>query len=360
MEKTRSEQLNKCKNDQRSKEGLEDNRKPEDLEIITDRVKDYGRISLVGTYNTFLGLKDRHSFLIGTFLKGMILVENGREIFSGRLPTYESIRDIIYIPALDCYFLDHGDKLYRKDINDKPAYIFMDLKFGYILGSSFRYSQIYHRLLIAKDYKKISIVNPETKKIEIVMKKSVEGDISDFRLFGEQENRVISVTRAGCLTLYSLTNMKKRGEVSHRQIELVYDRNEQPRSLAVCDKGCYVLVEAGNWIRNLSSRMIVFEIRGDTLIRKMSIEQIRDPLGQQYALESCGYVGRHALWVGLSKSERGRIMVYDFDTKTGYLREVKQKRERSEEDSSFKLLRLNDNFYFTGKNGRVMSLAVKI
>ena len=82
------------------------------------------------------------------------------------------------------------------------------------------------------------------RKIEVELKKGVGYSINDFRLFGEQEDRVIAATRDGCVIQYSLGNKSKRGVVAHYQEELFKNRKEQgnPIAVAVFEKNHHVLV----------------------------------------------------------------------------------------------------------------------
>ena len=130
---------------------------------------------------------------------------DGAQIYSVEFPgEYRDLNDMIYFPPLDCYLLACYDKIYRKDIDGQHPYLYMELKCGTREGAHFRYSNIHQRLVIAKDCLKISVLSPETKEVEIEVQKNLEGLIQDFRLFGEQEDRVVAITATGFVLLFSL------------------------------------------------------------------------------------------------------------------------------------------------------------
>ena len=81
---------------------------------------------------SYMGVKDSNSFLIGTEKKGLKLVEDGTKFYSAKLSEEaREIKDIVYFPPLNCYFFAAtSSKLYRKDIDDKPPYLFMKLNCG--------------------------------------------------------------------------------------------------------------------------------------------------------------------------------------------------------------------------------------
>ena len=207
----------------------------------------------------------------------------------------------------------------------------------------------------------ISVINPSTKKVEIVLKMIERGpgkDITDFRLFGEREDRVVSVTSSCQIILYSMSYKQKRGVVAHYQEDLMNKRNEQGQSIAVCKKNEYVCVGIGQWKSpSLCSRMIILKLNQNSFIKTASVDLFRKEIGANYVLETIGYVGRHIMWVGLSWKS-GSVQVLDYDTETGGFNEIEDKRVSHEEFSPFKLRRLGDQLYYIGENGKLMRLGV--
>ena len=329
-------------------------------------------LGYIGQEWTHMAIKDENSFLIGTVNSGLKLIDEGEEIFKGSIPLEQQRgflamlfssdlppMDMIYIQPLYCYFFQHKMKLYRKDITNKPPYLYMDVLCGVRNGACFRYSNLHEKLIINKDAQNISVVDLQRKKVEIEVKKRVGMGIMDFRLFGSKEDQVVSVTNDGFVLLYKLDYGQKRGSViDHSEIKLFRDRAEMPVSVAVCGKGEYVFVEIGQgqipWV---SCRIVVLQIRGKSLTQKHTFELAKTGVNEKFAFEFFRYVGRHILLVGLSR-KCGSALVYDFDTRTGELRGLGGNKVSHEEKDPAKLHRLGDKFYYTGDLGNLMSLSI--
>ena len=334
----------------------------EGVELVVEKAKGLEEEGLIGDEWTHVALKNRNSYMIGTMLKGLKIKENGALVYSGKLPEDEGIlTDMIYVESLNCYLIASLYQIKRKDIDEKPPYLYMNYDCGSRIGGCFRFSKIHERLIVSKHSQNISAIDLERKQVEIEVENGVGNDIIDFRLFGEQENRVIAVTGDGHVILYSLDYTQKRGSVVNSfNIELNCGRKEMPKSLSVCDKNEYCFVEIGqSESDSLCSRMILFKIRGDSLIKKASIDQHSQNLGHKYALESLGYFGRFILWVGLSMLENGVAQLYVYNTETSKFKELVGRRLSHREEDPVKIHRVGSYLYYTGRYGRLMRLRVK-
>ena len=113
------------------------------------------------------------------------------------------------------------------------------------------------------------MINPKTRKVEIRTQNSVSDldQIMDFKLFGEQEGRVIALTMDRYVLLYDLGSNQKRGIVAHYQEERKRYMTEIASSIAVCDKNEYVFLEIGLLTSSLGllcSRMIILKLTQNT------------------------------------------------------------------------------------------------
>ena len=113
---------NKQSNEQFGGESQEINQdkeqEPKDLTVVVERVKDCKKEGLIGGPLTHVALKSHNSYLIGTEKKGLVVLENGSQEYSLKLPhKFDYLFDTIYYPPLNCYFLVSFTKLYRKDID---------------------------------------------------------------------------------------------------------------------------------------------------------------------------------------------------------------------------------------------------
>ena len=134
------------------------------------------------------------------------MIENGTHLFSNKFLDHgNDLSDLVYVIALNFYLLGTDSMLFRKDIGNKPPYPFMKEKCaGNRAVAGLRYSKLHQRIIINKEWKNISVLNPKTRKIEIEITKSVGNEIREFKLFGKNENRVVSITEDGHILLYSL------------------------------------------------------------------------------------------------------------------------------------------------------------
>ena len=326
--------------------------------------KSYLGKSLIGGNETQLAMKNHNSYFIGTRKKGFTVIENGYQVNYGMLPVYKAaLKDVLYIPCLDCYFMDYNEKLYRKDIDNKPPYPYMDdVVFGcsYRCGGSFIYSEIHQRVIFGQHFKYISVLNPQTREIELEvdLDESLSGDLSHFRMCGDEEDKVISVNDEGHIILYHLDYERKLLEVTATyQVALIEERWEMPLSLAVCEKGKYAFLEIGQ-DPCLSSRIFIFVLSENRLIQRASIDRSYEEITVNLALECFGYIGRHIVWVGLSMRD-GIVQVFDFHTQTHEFMELKDMRVSHLEEDPEKIYWVGDKFYFTGRGGRVMMMSIK-
>ena len=333
----------------------------EDLKLNVNIVKDWKEERVIGGSHTHLAFKNENNYLIGTDGEGLKLILNDTPLFSGGLPEDGSVLlDIAYIPPLDFYLLASDEKIFRKDIDDKPAYPFMSIECGYRNGACLRYSSLNQRLIVPKGGNSISVINIETKEVEIEVVKAVGNEIQDFRVFGEQEDKVISVTQDGHILLYALDYAQKQGSViAQHQVTLSDERNEAALGVAVCGKNDYALVElVQNHPATISSRLMVFKVSGDTLVQTASIDQYSQKIKYNWALESFGYSGSHSLWVGLSRDYKEPAKLYSFSTEAAELKELEDKRVSTQETHPEKLHRLGRKLYYTGYEGQLVSLAL--
>ena len=319
--------------------------------------------NLIGGDTTILAVKNQNSYMLGTFSKGIKVVENKEEIYYGGIGD-ATLKDMIYVDSLDSYFINLNQILYKKDVDDHPPYIWINwLYVTGEVGSCYRYSNINQRLVVNENRNSLAVVNLEDKEVEIRLKKHRGIDVCDFRLFGETDTRVVSITQDGWITLYSINYQEQSGSVlSYHNIELMEDRDEQPVSIAVSDDNHYALVEIGPyWGESISSRMLVFEISEQVLVQKAVLDQHSLQIGYKFVLQSCGCVGSHTLWIGLSVDQDGQAQIYDYDSVSGELTELEAKRVSHQEYFPYRMQRLGSKlgFYYTGDNGRIMSLRIQ-
>ena len=333
----------------------------EGLDLVVQKVKDWKRSRAIGGNTTVLGMKNPNSYMIGTTRQEIILIEEGVQLYSGKPPVEEgAILDIVYSAPLNCYFMAHDYRLYQKYIDNRPGHLFIDVEPGMRPGSCFICSQISHRMIFNKRDRNLLVIDAKRKKIETEFEEIKDQKISHFKVFGKKEDRIISVTERANLVLYSLDYAQKRGVIAHHQLELMSSREEEAMTLAVCSKNKYLVVEIAGWQNHsrFSSRMLVFQINEDRLVNTACLDKFSLKIQCKLDLECYGYSGKHLLLVGLWCFRNGMVQMYDFDTEKGELRELEEKRVDHKEKYPSGLIRSSDKFYYTGWDGKLMSLSL--
>ena len=325
------------------------------------RTPDKRRIG--GTY-TLLAMKNPKSYMIATWGKWIKVVENNESIYFGKLPeVLGSIQDIIYIRRLNCYIFNHCRKLYRKDVDRRHAYLFMNINCGCREGSSILYSEIHQKLIVAINFKDLGMIDLLRADIDTQVEKRVGDDIQDFKLFGRRKDKVACITANGWIVLYHFEYPQKTGfVVGLNKIDLLRgQRNEKALTLEVCDKGRHLIVEIGrNEDPYTCSRMLIFEIVKNELIQKSVLDPSPETIGQKDALKCIGFFGKTILWVGLSWREGRVLQVYEYEIFENRLRELEDFRQCHQEDSPVKMVRLGNQFFYTGYLGKVMKIDFRV
>ena len=315
---------------------------------------------IIGGNWTYLAVKNSTSYMIGTERKGLQIIDDSEEVYSASITDVEgALLELVYINHMNCYLMHNNLKLYKKDIDCKPPYLFMDIYCGWKEGASLRYSKINQRLLINIDWKNIAVINLERKQVEVEPKRAVGELICDFRIFGKKESRVLALTTDAYILLYHFNyQLRKIGARNSFKIELKQERNEHGSSIAVSDKGEYALVEIGSKMGNIASRMVILKIETNQLQIRTIIEIFSHELGTKYGLECAGYAGCHILWVGLTSNGDGIAQIYDYDTQIGQLKELVSKRRGQQGSCLHQIHRLGNEIFYTGRHGRVLRLSL--
>ena len=337
-------------------------KKIRDMELNVRYVMNLRQDKIIGGDYTLLAVKNHSSFLIATFGKGITLVEKRLTKYSTQVK--KRLLDMIYVEDLNCYFLSYGKKLYRKDIDDNPPYVYMEVHCGLRAGACFQYSKLNKRLIVNKAKKSIAVINLETCEVEIEIEseKTVGDEIFVFRLFEEKEDRVIAATKNGRILLYRVDFGKKEGTITTEfTFRLNSDREERIKSITVCSRSQNVLFEVGQFNpSSLCSRTCIAELIGEGLKVVSKLDLYSQKAGDKLALECYGYVGSHILWIGLTKDDQSRVRVFDFETKTGTLIELASKKVSAEDGFPIKIERFGEYFYYVGHFGRVKRISILI
>ena len=283
--------------------------------------------------NINLAVKNELTYMLVFVEKGLKLIKDNIEIYSD-LAQEEEEQDINwteYINHLDCFFFLKNGKIFQKNIDENPPFVFMDFKRlkNRICLQNFKYSKINHRLIALDDDRhKFFVMNLDQKRIEMDLNALTQEKtdyVVNYQIFGKEENKVLSITHEGLLSLHIFNyQMRKLLSSNVSNIELSKDYPESGHSFAVCEKNDYVLVEIASDEYFGSSRMVIFEISSNILIKK--VDQDSGSLHLKKALISCAQSGNHILWIGLGYHRLDFLYFYHYNTKSGVLRELKKKK----------------------------------
>ena len=333
------------------------------ITLAVNEISNHKQYGVIGGHLTYLAIKNPQNFMIGTHTRGLKVIKNNLEIYSKKFSEGESdLLDMIYVDHLDSYLIYLNQRLYIKEINAKPAFVILDIGLSSKLGAFLRYSKINRRVVAFNQRENLSVINLERKQVEIEarIRRERQSKKLDFRITGRKEEAVVSIAHDGSIELYTLNYDLRKVCTAHRQqIELIRERREQGVSIAVSDRGELVLARVGSDTYT-SSRSILFEVKGNFLVKKAVIDEFYENSCQKWALEFCGLVGRFTLWAGLSldNGHTGVIHIYCWDREKQELRELKQSRVNSKDSRSLRLTRLGNRLYFTGWYGSVQEMCL--
>ena len=317
---------------------------------------------ITGDSATFLALMSESSFMVATNKKGIKVVKNGVQVYSGLLPLIDGelkgLKDTIFIESLDCFLLCYNNTLWRKNLDGTRPSLFMDVLCGGRDGACLQNSKIHKKIVISNHLNNLLVIDLQRRQVDIELKNTFGGCIRDFKIFGENEDRVLCLTRNGDLILFGIDfDQKSSLVIGDFRFGLKRKRNEGPLSMAICDKSRYVLVDIVSFQSELlSSRMILFEVERNTIKMKACLDVFNQKIQYSLGLGCYGYVENHILWVGLSTERKGFVRVFDFNRKTGELKEMIDRRQGHQEWGTFKILRFGEKFYYTGCFGKLMTL----
>ena len=185
-----------------------------------------------------IAMKSPKSYLIAKQKEGLQLTENGEEMFSGDFPAAEghnqpNLQDVVYVHHLDCYLIQLDSKIYRKDINGRSCYFFMNLGIKFLKVAFLRYSRLNRRLFIGNDAKSLSIIDLDRKRFDMALGNNLGSKIADYQIFGEKEDKIISLTAGGVIFTNVLNfSLKKVYSRSQIRIELDEEIMEAGSSIA--------------------------------------------------------------------------------------------------------------------------------
>ena len=313
---------------------------------------------LIGGDFSQIALKNVKSYALATTTKGLLVIENGNQIFLGKLPgKYARLSDITYSRLLNCYLICVDRKIFRKDVDNEPPYRFLKISVSMKYGNSIRISEMNKRMIVNSGKRVFYFVNLITHKTEWSLKGLLKSGVQDFEIFGSKENKLVYLTSNGSLFLYNL-DLKRRRVLSMSWLKCEGDE-EDGSSLAVSPQHKYICVELGLFRQGLCSRIILYEVKTNFLSLVAQIHPFDQgvDLGWKKAFCGVGCIQDCALFLGLTMLDTGQFLqVYKYDIKTNKFSEMENNRIEHQEQEPMRIQRIEDSLYYTGMLAKVMRI----
>ena len=338
-----------------SNEGFEEEKSFEFLEnhlrVDEKIVNEHYEGGVIGDSWTELAMKNEQTYMIITSPVGMKVIKHHEEIFSGDLHSdFKFFENILFIDHLDCFFIYVDKKLYRKDIDDKPAYLFAYLKDLTSAVNGLKYSRINNPLVLFKDFQFVSFYSIDEKREELRagLKGASQDIIMDYILFGKQDNCICSVTQFGYINLHIFNcSMRKLLTFSYLKVTLEGGYREILSNVKICDSSKYIFVDTKVNPRGGDGlRIFVFKLEGCRLSKMAVVNQVERIW--QFGVGGC--FGAHIFSVGikyLTVYGTLNIYIYEYNTKTKNFRFFKEKTLLKRDKMPSQLHRYGKNLYFT-------------
>ena len=304
-----------------------------------------------------LAFKSDSAYMVACHFKGLKVVEDHKEVFSGKLPEFGGIIDLVYASHLDCFLFLIRNHIYRKDIDDQLPFLFIDLSSISIdqRFSSLVYSKI-NRRLIGRTSSQFIIIDVDKKRVDFIINR---GRFFNFEVIGQKESGIISLVQRKYLSLLVISyQMRKILAFIQHKLDLIAERQERAVLFAVNDQNNLVLVEL-QAEDSYCSRMVLFEIKKNKFMKKAVLDVYTQRTGINYTLSCCGCFGDNILWIGLSHLSPVRVRLYACNAKTWDLMELEEKRTDQSVDRLIKVKGIRNGFYFVSKGGKLMRLTVR-
>ena len=345
-------------------EGLKKQTDLSQLKVLVEQVADLKETypGLLGGQPTQIAFKNESSYAVGTYDKGLIIIQDGEEVLRSELNAPDNqILEIQYCQVLDCYFLNIKCRLFKKDINEEPPYPFLGLWCPFEYSKSIRISNKNKRMLVKAGGKKLAVVNLLRNQVEAYI--SPGTILKCFEIFGKNENRLLYLRGSRSIALYNL-NLKQIKVISKCSYRCGGGR-ESCTFIAVDPKNHFVCVELGILAPNVCSRVMLFKIGPNSLAVMGSIYPFHEGhnIGWKSAFTGVGQINREIVFLGLSMADEDKLVqVYRYGSKPDadklQFEEVEGCRVSHQEMDPTSFQKVGDYFYYTGYHAKIMRVKI--
>ena len=332
------------------------------LNTKVELVKDHTGNSHVGGRNSWISFKDHNSYFIATDQKGYILYENGKKVSEGLLHSrLHSGTRSVYVKETNCYFLLGNNKLYKKAINGHSPELWINDHFGTSSHAPMLYSKNLKRIVTVKSTKTIAFIDPTKKAIEFQLNLPIQHGIMNYRFFGEGDQYVLFITHNRFIGLVKYDVTAKTGKlITIQQYAASRFKTDWAAGIDIDTNNKVIMVSHYYWDPprdSKFSRVVVFELWNDRLTQKASLD-VMDGTQWLQAFRFVGYYQDEATFLGIDTQNGGAAHIFRYNVNTKVITRDSQKSVPHLEDYIWRMSKLDDWFYYTGKKGRVMRVKV--
>ena len=330
----------------------------ERLNLVVKETNNHFEQGIIGEDYTIISIKDESTYMMAAIFRGLKVIKNGIQIYSAKLPEEEeeTISQAVYAAHLDCFFLTLSNKIYRKDLDDLPPYLYISSGLNFEEVLDLKYSPFNKILILLGFPTQLTVANLEDKTVEQLPLEELKGELTDFKVFGEEENRLLTMSDSGYISLVSFNfQLKRLIALNQPKVDLNQEINEGLSSIAVSELNDHVLVELEG--KSGCSRIMIFEVQYNTFMKK---HEYCPNLKQKnnFCLECFGRVQNHILWVGLEHGKLREFKVYDYDVKTKKLKHLVDKGVNTQTDNVNNIIRVGNGFFYASDGGKIFQLSL--
>ena len=328
----------------------------------------------IGDDETLLAVKSSDSYLVGTIGKRIILVDEMEELYCSEdddeVP--KDLWDVIYLPEpydyYMLYFKDGG--LYKKQIDDEDPTPYLKVILNdFTINKSMKYSLDREAMICNQQRKCLMIVDIKCNKSYPEMISFKEETILDYVLIGGSDNKVLTVTDKGNISLHGFGILQNRSYLkSQFQIDVMNGLKFTNENLCVsiCNRNRYLAVcisrvgDEHMHSSHLSMRILILELTSHDRVELRTIHDVHDDrLDRCATIQFYQYFRSSLIFAALTRG-KGHLLTFDFDTRKKVVKEIRRLRQKHGEDSPAGVISEGNVIHYTGKGGKILKLIYKM
>ena len=324
---------------------------------------------------SLVAIKDNDSFMVANSTQGYKLVQDNQVLSQQDFSCFEEkgscILDILYIKSMDIYLLGFPHGIYKKEINQKPLQLFSYISVIWTYQPKMRYSKLINRVVITDGKGIFLSLNPKTKKIEARSKRSFVCFGGDFRLFGQNEDKILSVfcdgegennnvIYAAIHTFMSTSKIRGPPEVAEFIIKQEYHLSPI-LFLSVCPKNKFAVIGISSIEEQVRQELKILGLEGDQKLKCITNFQLQDSvIHKLISVDAFVYVDDHLLILCADYFMRGEFRVICYDSSKNLVSALDHARVKHGSVALSRMDRLGRFWFYASSKGNLMRLVISL